>query len=71
MSKIQTKEVRKLICIPAELKIDDKSVIAQMDRVNNAQHVLENELSDLRHLLMNTQVQEKRDSEEFQKAKVH
>ncbi|MFG6367815.1 MAG: hypothetical protein K1W16_05220 [Lachnospiraceae bacterium] len=60
-----------MICIPAELKIDDKSVIAQMDRVNNAQHVLENELSDLRHLLMNTQVQEKRDSEEFQKAKVH
>ena len=52
----------KMICIPADIKVDDKSIIAQMERVTEAQRVLENEMSKLRGLLMNTQVKEKGDS---------
>jgi hypothetical protein len=51
-----------MICIPADIKVDDKSIIAQMERVTEAQRVLENEMSKLRGLLMNTQVKEKGDS---------
>lgn len=51
-----------MICIPADIKADDKSIIAQMERVTEEQRVLENEMSKLRGLLMNTQVKEKGDS---------
>ena len=51
-----------MICIPAEVKVDDKSIIAQMERVMEAQQVFEDEAYKLRRLLMNTQVKEKGDS---------
>lgn len=57
-----------MICIPAEIKIDNKSIIAQMERVTEAQRVFENEMYKLRQLMMNTQVEEKRDSEESPKS---
>lgn len=53
-----------MICIPADIKVDDKSIIAQIDRVMEAQRVFENETYKLRQLLMNTQVKEKGDFEE-------
>ena len=56
-----------MICIPADIKIDDKSIIAQIDRVMEAQREFESETYKLRQLLMNTQVKEKRDSEESPK----
>lgn len=49
-----------MICIPADIKVDDKSIIAQIDRVIEAQRVFENETYKLRQLLTNTQVKEKR-----------
>ncbi len=51
-----------MICIPADIKVDDKSIIAQMERVTEAQRVFENEMDKLRSLLMKTQVKEKGDS---------
>ncbi len=48
-----------MICVPAEMEIDDKSIIAQMERVKDAQYKLENEMIELRHLLMGTKVKEK------------
>ena len=54
----------KLICIPAEVEIDDKSLIAQMQKVTYAQTKLENELSELRRLIFSTKVREKGDSKE-------
>ena len=46
----QGTEVREMICIPAEIEIDDTSIIAQMDRVKDAQYKLEEEMSKLRKL---------------------
>ena len=56
-----------MICIPAEIEIDDKSIIAQMERVSNAQYKLENEMNRLRQLLHATKAKEKGDSEESPK----
>jgi len=53
-----------LICIPAEVEIDDKSLIAQMQKVIDAQAKLENELSELRRLIFNSKVKEKGDLKE-------
>ena len=53
-----------MICIPAEVEIDDKSLIAQMQKVIDAQAKLENELSELRRLIFNSKVKEKRDLKE-------
>lgn len=53
-----------MICVPAEIRIDDKSILAQMERVTNAQRELEKEMDDLRRLIFSTKVKEKRDSEE-------
>lgn len=57
----------KMICVPAEIEIDDKSIIAQMERVTDAQYKLENEMDKLRKMILSTKVKEKRDSEESQK----
>ncbi|MCI9559364.1 MAG: hypothetical protein HFG52_08970 [Lachnospiraceae bacterium] len=53
-----------MICIPAEVEIDDKSLIAQMQKVIDAQAKLENELSELRRLIFNSKVKEKGDLKE-------
>ena len=53
-----------MICVPAEIEIDDKSIIAQMERVTDAQYKLENEMDALRRLIVKTKAKEKRDSEE-------
>ena len=53
-----------MICIPAEIEIDDMSILAQMDRVKDAQYKLEEEMSKLRKLFFSTKAKEKRDSEE-------
>lgn len=60
----QETEVREIICIPAEIEIDDISIIKQMDRVKDAQYKLEEEMSKLRSLLFSTKAKEKRGSEE-------
>lgn len=52
-----------MICIPAELEIDEKSIIAQMDCVKEAQWVFEDEMNKLRQLLMSTRVKEVKDEE--------
>lgn len=38
------KEVRVMICVPAEIEINEASILAQMDRVKDAQDKLENEI---------------------------
>lgn len=53
-----------MIYIPAEVEIDDKSLIAQMQKVIDAQAKLENELSELRRLIFNSKVKEKGDLKE-------
>lgn len=49
-----------MVCVPAEIEIDDKSIIAQMERVRDAQFELEREMDKLRRLLMGTKVKERR-----------
>ncbi|WP_155961774.1 hypothetical protein [Dorea sp. AGR2135] len=53
-----------MICVPAEIEIDDKSILAQMERVTDAQYKLENEMDKLRKMILSTKAKEKRDSEE-------
>lgn len=53
-----------MICVPAEIEIDDKSILAQMERVTDAQYRLENEMDKLRKMILSTKAKEKRDSEE-------
>ena len=36
-----------MICVPAEIEIDDESILAQMERVKDAQGELENEMDKL------------------------
>lgn len=55
-----------MICVPAEIEIDDKSILAQMERVTDAQYKLENEMDTLRRLILKTKAKEKRDSGESQ-----
>ena len=49
-----------MICIPAEVEIDDNSIIAQMERVKEAQLKLENEMDKLRRMFVTTSVRERR-----------
>lgn len=56
-----------MVCVPAEVEIDDKSILAQMERVIEAQRKLEDEMYKLRQMLQTTKVKEKRDSEESPK----
>lgn len=53
-----------MICIPAEIEIDDESIIAQMERVTDAQGNLENEMDKLRKMIFSAKAREKRDSKE-------
>ena len=53
-----------MICVPAEIEIDDKSILAQMERVTDAQYKLENEMDKLRKMILSTKVKEKGDSKE-------
>lgn len=48
-----------MICIPAELHVQDKSIIAQMEKVKEAQRVCRDEMFELEKLLVNTKVMEK------------
>lgn len=56
-----------MICIPAEIEIDDKSILTQMERVTNAQYELENEMDKLRKMIFSTKAKEKGDSKESPK----
>lgn len=56
-----------MICVPAEIEIDDKSILAQMECVTDAQYKLENEMDKLRKMILSTKAKEKRDSEESPK----
>lgn len=40
-----------MICVPVEIEIDDKSILAQMERVTDAQYKLENEMDKLRKMI--------------------
>lgn len=42
-----------------EFEIDDKSILAQMERVTDAQYKLENEMDELRKMILSTKVKEK------------
>jgi len=53
-----------MICIPAEIEIDDKSILAQMECVTDAQYKLENEMDKLRKMILSTKAKEKGDSKE-------
>lgn len=53
-----------MICVPAEIEIDEESIIAQMERVTDAQYKLESEMDKLRKMILSTKVKEKGDSEE-------
>lgn len=56
-----------MICLPAEMQIDEESIIAQMDRVEEAQRKYESELNKLRRMFYGVRVREKRDYEESPK----
>ena len=53
-----------MLCIPAELEIDNESIVLQMQRVREAGWKLEEEMTKLRHLIDGTKVKEKGDSAE-------
>ncbi len=53
-----------MIYITADIEIDDKSILAQMEHVKDAQCKLENEMDKLRKLIFSAKAKEKRDSEE-------
>lgn len=48
-----------MICVPAEIEINEASILAQMDRVKDAQDKLENEMSKLRRMFYGVEVKEK------------
>lgn len=48
-----------MICVPAEIEINEASILAQMDRVKDAQDKLENEMSTLRRMFYGVEVKEK------------
>lgn len=48
-----------MICVPAEIEIDDKGILAQMERVTDAQYKLENEMDKLRKMILSTKAKEK------------
>lgn len=50
-----------MICVPAEIEIDDKSILAQMERVTDAQYKLENEMDKLRKMILSTKAKEKKE----------
>lgn len=52
-------EVRVMICVPAEIEINEASILAQMDRVQDAQDKFENEMSKLRRMFRGVEVKEK------------
>ena len=56
--------MREVLCIPAELEIDNESIVLQMQRVREAGWKLEEEMTKLRHLIDGTKVKEKGDSAE-------
>lgn len=56
-----------MICIPAEIEIDDKSILVQMECVTDAQYKLENEMDKLRKMILSTRAKERRDSKESPK----
>ena len=53
-----------MIYITADIEIDDRSILAQMEHVKDAQCKLENEMDKLRKLIFSAKAIEKRDSEE-------
>lgn len=53
-----------MLCVPAEIEIDNESIVLQMQKVREAGWKLEEEMSKLRHLIDGTKVKEKGDSEE-------
>lgn len=59
--------VIEMICIPAEIEIDDKSILVQMECVTDAQYKLENEMDKLRKMILSTRAKERRDSKESPK----
>lgn len=50
-----------MICVPAEIEIDDKSILAQMECVTDAQYKLENEMDKLRKMILSTKAKEKKE----------
>lgn len=48
-----------MVCIPAEVEIDDESLIAQMQRIVDEQRKLEYEMGKLREMIFATRVREK------------
>lgn len=48
-----------MICVPAEIEIDDESILAQMERVKDAQGELENEMDKLRRMILSAKAKEK------------
>lgn len=53
-----------MLCVPAEIEIDNESIVLQMQKVREAGWKLEEEMSKLRRLIDGTKVKEKGDSEE-------
>lgn len=49
----------RLLCVPAEIEIDNESIVLQMQKVREAGWKLEEEMSKLRHMIDGTQVREK------------
>ena len=48
-----------MLCVPAEIEIDNESIVLQMQKVREAGWKLEEEMSKLRHMIDGTQVREK------------
>ena len=53
------REVMRLLCVPAEIEIDNESIVLQMQKVREAGWKLEEEMNKLRHMIDGTQVREK------------
>ena len=56
-----------MIYLQAEVEIDEKSILAQMERTEKARRELEREMDKLRNLLQSVKTKEKRDPEESPK----
>ena len=52
--------------LTAEIELDEKGILAQIERTRKAQSKLDNELCELRRMLEKASIKEKRDSEESQ-----
>lgn len=48
-----------MLCVPAEIEIDNESIVLQMQKVREAGWKLEEEMSKLRHMIDGTKVREK------------